>query len=267
MKSIIWHLKIYFLLTAQYLKTRMEYRADFFVSMLGIFVTSVVRIITTWLIFQSIPSLKGWTFNEIIFFLGFFQTAMLPYTLFFQSFWGLANDVRSGNFIRYYFRPLNTMFYYVARGMDWPGSLFCIVIAVVILAYGGIHLAVHWTVWKVLLFIVNWFSSALIIISILVGGMTAAFWIINPGSLTVTLSAVRDHSQYPLTIFSKGFRVLFTFFIPIGFISFYPCLPLLRPVSEVPLAAWFSPAVGPVIFFLVYQLWKKGINHYSGTGS
>ncbi len=70
-----------------------------------------------------------------------------------------------------------------------------------------------------------------------------------------------------MDIFTRAFRYAFTFLVPIGFIAFYPCLILLRPVSEVPLAAWFSPIVGPLCFFLVYRLWKRGVNHYSGTGS
>ena len=147
------------------------------------------------------------------------------------------------------------------------GSLVGFIIALILIIIAGTQLAVQWTIWTILLLIVNLISSALIIISILVGGMSTSFWIINPGWLPVTLSEIRDVSQYPLNIYNKAFRVIFTFFIPIGFICFYPCLPLLRPISEVPLASWFSPFVGIILFLFVYQLWKKGINHYSGTGS
>lgn len=267
MEAIFWHLHIYRLLVAQYMKKRMQYRVDYLVNLLGGIISSLAKLFTIWLIYQSIPTLQGWNFYELLFFLGFFQAAMLPYGLVFSSFWDLSGDIRSGNFISYYFRPLNMMFYYTSKQFDLQGPLISFIIAIVMLVYAGAHLAIPWTIWTVLLLIVNWGSSSLIIAAILVGGMTMSFWIINAGWLTMVLSAIRDNSQYPLTIFNKAFQIVFTFIIPIGFITYYPCLPLLRPASEVPLAAWFSPVVGFIIFYLVYQLWKKGVNHYSGTGS
>jgi ABC-2 type transport system permease protein len=264
---LLWHIQIYFTIASQFLKTRLQYRADFLINLIGTFMYTIGGIASTWLIFRSIPSLNGWSYYEMLFFLGFFQNAMLPYSMFFQSFWGLAQQIRSGDFIRYYFRPLNMMFYYTTSWVNLRGAIPGFVVSLSIMIVAGLHLHIHWTVWSVLLLIVNWFSSALIIVSILVGGMTTAFWIVNPGSLTMTMCAIRDYARFPMDIFAKGVQYVFMFVIPIGFIAFYPSLILLRPVPEVPTVAWFSPFVGFILFFLVYRLWKRGINRYTGTGS
>jgi len=181
METLFWHLHIYRLLVAQYMKKRMQYRVDYVVNILGGIIDSLAKLFTIWLIFQSIPNLQGWNFYELLFFLGFFQAAMLPYGMIFPAFWELSGDIWSGNFINYYFRPLNMMFYYASKQFGLQGPLISFSIAIVMLAYAGAHLAIHWTVWTLLLLILNWFSSSLIIASILIGGMTMSFWIINAG--------------------------------------------------------------------------------------
>jgi ABC-2 type transport system permease protein len=265
-RTILRYIKIYFMIMPQYVKTRMQYRADFFVGILGILASNCANIVILWLVFSTIPSLGGWSYHELLFFYGFFILALTPQQLFFDFFWFLGPQLQDGSFIRYYFRPLNMLFYYTSWHFDLKG-LAQLLFGSCILVYAGLHMSIAWTLPTVLLLVVNWFSASLIMIAIVVAGMSTAFWIINPNSLTMTLTTVRDFARYPLDIFNKLFRALFTFVAPIGFISFYPCAILLRPAVDVPMAAWFTPAVGAVMFLLAYQVWKKGVNSYSGTGS
>ena len=136
-----------------------------------------------------------------------------------------------------------------------------------IMVYAGSHLAIDWSVFTVLLLIVNWIPASLINIGLIVIIMSTAFWIINAMSLLETVFTIRDYARYPMDIFSRAFRVFFAFILPISYLSFYPCTILLRPPAEVPLAAWFTPLVGGLLFLISYRIWRKGVNKYEGTGS
>jgi ABC-2 type transport system permease protein len=178
----------------------------------------------------------------------------------------LSHQLQSGWFIKCYFRPLNMMFYYTSQYFDLKG-LVMMVFGIVLLAVSGSRLRIAWSLPKILFLVANWASASLILISIIVGTMSSAFWIINANSLAGNIVTVRDFARYPLDIFNTAFRRIFTFAAPIGFIAFYPCQALLRPAAEVSPAAWFSPAVGLIMFGIAYQIWRKGVNSHSGTGS
>lgn len=47
----------------QYLKQIMEYKVDFVVGVLGVFLTQGLNLLFLSVLFQHIPSLEGWTFE------------------------------------------------------------------------------------------------------------------------------------------------------------------------------------------------------------
>jgi len=266
MKTLARYLKIYFMIISQFIKTRLQYRADFIVGSIGMLFANASNLMVVWLIFGSVPSVKGWTYHELLFMTGFFVMALTPQQLFFDVFWNLGWQLQSGQFIKYYFRPLNMMFYFTSQSFDLKG-LVQLAFGIGMIAYAGLRLEVAWSFPRVLLLVVNWMSASLIMIAILIAALSSSFWIINSNSLTGTIMTVREFGRYPLDIFSKAFRWIFTFIAPIGFLAFYPCQMLLKPWTEVSPAAWFSPVAGFVSFAIAVAIWRKGVRSYSGTGS
>jgi ABC-2 type transport system permease protein len=266
MRKLSHYIKIYFMITSQFIKARMQYQADFWVGIIGVFMSNILNVLVLWLIFRSIPTLAGWNYYELLFFSGFFLLALTPQHFFFDHVWGLSHELQTGNFIKYYFRPLNMMFYFMSQQFDLKG-FGQLGFGLVLIFYASSHLAVQWDLLKFVYFLITWFSASLIMIAIVVVGASAGFWIINTNSLMVLLCSIRDFSKYPLSIFNGIFRFAFTFVFPIGFIAFYPTQLLLKPAAEISPVAYFSPLVGILLFALAYALWAKGINSYSGTGT
>ena len=77
---------------------------------------------------------------------------------------------------------------------------------------------------------------------------------------------MKDYAKYPVTIFNKFFRFLFTFILPVSFMAYYPSLAILRP-EKVPVLTWLSPVLGVIFFWASYKLWMKGAAKYDGSGS
>jgi ABC-2 type transport system permease protein len=114
--------------------------------------------------------------------------------------------------------------------------------------------------------IVALFAASLFFIAIMNFAAASCFYLINTGFLIGTVNKFRDYAKYPVTIFNKGFRFLFTFIIPIAFIAYYPSLLLVRP-AEVAVLTWISPIYGILFFYISYRFWMHGVSKYSGTGS
>ncbi|MCL2754665.1 MAG: ABC-2 family transporter protein, partial [Oscillospiraceae bacterium] len=134
-RGLIWHIQIYFKIIAQDIKTKMHYRADFIISNFAQIFHHISGFITFWLIFQNFPSVDGWSYYEMMFFYGFSLIAFTPTQCLLDNNWSLAHNVRSGDFIKYCIRPINTFFYYMSEVFDLKG-LGQLAAGIVVLIYG-----------------------------------------------------------------------------------------------------------------------------------
>ena len=263
--GLLFYARLYLLIVSQYVKARMAYKADFFISLVGIFFRDVTGFLALTVIFRSIPSLAGWNFHEIMFLYFFSLLSLTPLQLFFDNIWQLRIHLMEGSFIKYYFKPLNMMFYYLSEIFDIKGiSQFAFACAG--LGYAWAHLAIPFTLLKATALALLFMSASLIMASLMIIAAVPAFWIMNPFALLDLMFRVREYSRYPLTIFSSALRFLFSFILPIGFIAHYPVEYLIRGNEAGPIVL-LTPLVGIGLFGLAYLFWKRGVNSYSGTGS
>ena len=92
------------------------------------------------------------------------------------------------------------------------------------------------------------------------------FWVVHSFFALALSNTLRDYAKYPVTIFNKVLRGVFTFIIPVGFMAFYPSQIFLRPDSISPIV-WLTPAFGAFFFYSSYKIWMKGAMSFNGTGS
>ena len=265
MKRFLYYPRLYVLIVSQYIKARMQYRADFFISSIGILLESGCGIFSLWIIFHFISKLVGWNYNELIFIYAFSLLAITPSQLFFDHIWSLSHHIRQGTFIKYYFKPLNTMFYYMSEVFDIKG-LSKLALGIVAFLYASSKLGIIWTFPKFILLLALLFSSSLIMISLMIIAASTCFWTGEASSILLFVFKFGEYARYPLTIFNSFFKLLFTYIIPIGFVAFYPSKFFLRP-TEINTLVYLSPVAGILLFFLAYLVWKKGVNSWTGTGS
>ncbi len=263
--SLREYIRLYFIIESQYIKARMQYRADFIISSVGIFFTSLTTLGIFWVMFNSTKTLGGWTFMEMTFMYAFFMIAVSPMQILFDQIWQLRYDVTAGNFLKYYFRPLNMMFYYMSERFDIKG-LTQLVAAIILLIYSSTQLGIEWTPLKLVFLPFSLLGASLVFVSIGITAGCAAFWMTNSFPIMSLAWKLREFSPYPMTIFDGAFRFFFTFIVPIGFIAFYPSQMFVKPEQLSPWM-YLSPLVGVVMFAITYWIWTKGVNSYTGTGS
>ena len=265
MQSFTDYLRLYFIIETQYIKARMQYRADFIISSVGMFFSSLATLGIFWVIFNSIRDLAGWTFMQLIFIYGFYMIAISPMQILFDHIWQIRFDVQQGTFLKYYFRPLNMMFYYMSEIFDLKGlTQLAAGVALLIYASGQLHLV--WSPLQIVLLLLTLFSASLVQISITLLAGCAAFWVLDSYPVLGLARKLREYAPYPMDIFNGAFRFTFTYIIPLGFVAFYPSQLFLHSESISPII-YFSPIIGVGLFALTYWVWTLGVNSYTGTGS
>ena len=75
----MFYVTMFFQYMSQYMKTRLEYRTDFFVEMISDLLNQAVNLVFILVVFGHTQFLSGWSRDEIIFIYGFF---LIPFALF-----------------------------------------------------------------------------------------------------------------------------------------------------------------------------------------
>lgn len=262
--KLSYYWRIYRKIIFQDIKTKMSYRSDFIISMIGIIVTNVAGFISFWIIFKNFPKIGSWNYYQMLFFYGFSLITLTPMQCLFDNNWNLRLNVFTGDFIKYCFRPINLFFYYMSEIFDVKGlgQLLCGIAAV---GYSWHKLSLGFDLLILLKLILMVISASLIMISLMNIAASTCFYLLNSGYVMVTMFKFADYIRYPLNIYNKVAKFIFTLLIPIGFSSYYPSLVLL--LKDPPLISYFTPLAGIVFFYISYKLWMRGAMNYSGTGS
>lgn len=264
-KGLRFYFRIYRKILAQDLKSKMSYRSDFIISIIGMIFTNISGFITFWILFQNFPSINGWGYYEMMFLYGFSLVSLTPVQCLFDNNWQLRIHVYSGDFIKYCFRPINLFFYFQSEVFDIKG-LGQLAFGVGTLVYAWTHMTLPFTALMLLKLIVYLITASLVMIALQTAAAATCFWIQNSFYVLDLAFRFRDYAKYPITIFNPVFRFIFTFIMPIAFIAYYPSLVILRP-DAVPILSWLSPIFGIVFFVIAYKIWMFGAMRYSGTGS
>ncbi len=265
MKTILRYVRLYFLIGAQYAKAKMSYRADFIISVVASVFWCVPSFFSIIVIFTNIPTLAGWSLEELVFIYGFYLVAMGPVGIAFNNVWSLPWHVQSGSFLKYYFRPLNIMFYFMSETVD-VNVLWALAVGTGLMVWSSVKLGIVWTAGRIIGTMFLALSASLIVDAFIIAASSAAFWFTNAHSLLALVSRFREYARYPLSIYNVAFRVIFSVILPIGFVAFYPVQWILRR-GQAGIAPFLTPVVGAACFALAYLLWSAGTRRWSGTGT
>src|SRR6185369_10367875 len=150
MKEFLFYPRLYLLLCGRYIQARMQYRADFLISTAAMLAGNAAVVVSLFILFKTIPALAGWTYAQVIFIYAFAILAQSPTQILFDNLWQVRNLVNQGTFIKYYFKPLPTFFYFLSDMVDLKGfGSLAFGLGALGWAFGELHLSWTWLQWTV----------------------------------------------------------------------------------------------------------------------
>lgn len=257
-------IKIFLALKSQYIKTEMEYTANFWMMFLSGVLTRVVSMAAPFVIYSNIPDIAGWKKDEIYLILSFLFIAEGLCSVLFEGIWHIPNMVFSGQFDCVLSRPVSPLYQVLSYGMGLQGiSVFLV---------GAVSLPVFlrrlglWSLPGAAMSLFLLLCGTLLCMSFYLLGNSAVFWFDLGGSTTLpyTLTEIGQYARYPLEIYPGIVRLLLLFVVPYGFICVVP-VEILRGSLSWP---WcFGVAgVSAGFFLLARAVFYKGIGHYESVG-
>jgi ABC-2 type transport system permease protein len=249
--------------------TTLEYRTNFLLWFGFTFVYHGTAIAAIWVMLNNFPSMNGWDFRDMAFLYALWMTGHALNATFFSTVDEIPEWIRDGEFDRLLVRPLDTLFQVISTpGQVFPDELL-LALAFLAVATVASHVAV--TPLFVVLVVLVVAGGALIDLGIGLLISTAAFWFVQVDALRwIVLQLEQEFTRYPLTIYSRGVRLLLAVVVPFGFMNYFPAAYFLHKSSNglglPPAIGLLAPAVGIAFVAVAYVCWRAGLQRYQGVG-
>ena len=261
------YIRLYFAYMKRSFVSRMEYKKDTFIAMMGFLIDNAASIASIYFIVNSIPSLNGWSIWQIGFLYGF---VMIPRGLdhmFTDELWNLAYfRVRNGDLDMYFLRPIPVLFQVLSETFQ-PDAFGELIVGSSMLIACGIMTSVTLTFPIILLLIIASIFGALIITSLKIITTSFSFILKRSGPLVQVVYNFMDYVKYPISIFPAVIKNLLLFLIPFGvFISLPVDTVFFNTYNPYLLMLWI---VGVAIMFFIISIliWNINERKYESTGS
>ena len=258
-------MRLYGKFLAIHLKSAMQYKTSFFLSMLGQGFVTINTFLGLFFLFRRFHSIEGFTYSQVLL---CYTVVLLQFYLaefFVRGFDRLDTLLANGEFDRIMVRPRNTVFQVLASRFEFT-RLGRILQVVVLLPYAISTCGVEWNFQKALTLIFMVLGGTLLFSCIFVAGAAFSFFTTQGLEvINVFTDGGKEHGKYPWNVYGKRVLQFCTYLVPYALVQYYPLLYILGRESNpwfivLPLAAaWF---VAPC-----YLLWRLGLRHYKSTGS
>lgn len=258
-------MKIYFSLFKMHLTSLLEYKKSFVIG----FISQIFVVFTYYFIiialFTKFNNIKGFTLYEVLLCFSIVQFGFSMNEVFARGIDQFDNLIINGTFDRILLRPQSILIQSIASEIDFV-KISRIIQAIVILFISLINLNINFNILKVITLILMLLSSIFIFFSIFL--IMASYCFITVQGLEVRnlfTDGGKHVAQYPIGIFNKYFRFIFTYLIPYACINYYPLLYLVGKSNNK--LYCFTPLL--VLLYLIPSLYlfKKGIKKYTSAGS
>ncbi|OXM13993.1 ABC transporter permease [Paenibacillus herberti] len=265
--NIRFYLSLFWDYFKNYAKTKLTYRADFWIEVLADLSFQAVNLIFILIVFQHTPTLGGWSEAEVIFVYGFF---MVPFGIFstFFNLWSFSERyITKGEMDRVLTRPAHNWFQVTLENMD-PPSLIGSLGGVIIMVSCWIQLGLPLGFWDIPVMILLVLGAVLVYGGIYTALTAIAFYSDAPTGILPLMYNIQNYGRYPINIYNKFIRFVLTWLIPFAFVGVIPASYFLGDHGDgLAELALLTPVMGIVFMTFGMLVWNHGVKRYRGAGS
>ena len=121
MKAMRFDLKMYGALVKMAMRSLMQYRADFWTSLVGVVVLNGANLVQMGVVAWKFDALGAWTAGDLMVLYGLYMVSFSLYSVFFSRVSSLESEVVSGAFDKYLVRPVSPFVQFIGGEIRYVG--------------------------------------------------------------------------------------------------------------------------------------------------
>jgi ABC-2 type transport system permease protein len=261
--------RLYRRLVGASIRGQMQYRVSFVIRTVIDFGVIVSDFVPVYLLVYRFGDLQGWTFAELALLYGMVSVSWGIVEGALRGFEGFGPYLVQGDLDRWLLRPRSVLLQVASHQFEIRKlgrilqGLVVLCIAIWVLNLAGA--ALGW----ILLGIfggIGFFSGIVIL------GAATQFWTLGhtaelQNMLTYGGSAALT---YPVSVYSRWFRRVLTYGVPLAFVNYFPALAALGRTGSAgwpPFVPWISPLACMGVLLVSVLVFKIGLQRYESTGT
>ncbi len=257
--------RLYFHYVSINIRSIMQYKTSFFLSVLGQFLVSFNVFGGIYFMFLRFHSVKGFTYNEVLL---CFSIILLEFSLAemtargFDTFSGM---VRTGSFDTILIRPQHEILQIIGSKFELT-RIGRMLQAIVMFCYAVFHCNIEWQPARIATVFFMMAGGMAVFTGIFMIYAAFSFFTLDGLEfMNIFTNGAREFGKYPIGIYGKKMLFFTTFIIPYALIQYYPLLYLIGRTDNA--VNIFLPLCA--VFFLIpcYMFWRFGVRHYRSSGS
>jgi ABC-2 type transport system permease protein len=243
---------------------QLEYRANFLISLIGALLTSGGALFGLLLLSADGQPVGGWTYREASVVVGLFTIV--------QGFIGavlspnlnkIAEAIRLGTMDFTLLKPIDAQFLVSTRNVD----LFRLIdigigLIIIIVAASGLPAM---GVSSVLLGALLIGTALLIVYAIWFILTTTAFWFVKVENITELFNGLFRAGQFPVSAYPGWVRGLFTFIVPVAFITTVPAEAIIGRIRLE--SALMAAGIALALLAVARWFWGVAVRSYTSASS
>lgn len=247
------------------IRSAMEYKTSFFLSVLGQFLVSFNVFLGIFFMFQRFSNVKGFTYSQVLL---CYSIILLEFSLaemVARGFDSFSRMVRDGSFDRVLVRPQSEVLQVLGSKFELT-RIGRMLQALVMFCYGILNSGIAWTPAKAVTVLFMLFGGTCLFSGIfLIYAALCFFTLEGLEFVNIATDGAREYGKYPIGIYGKRVLQFTTFVIPYALVQYYPLLYLLDIKTSVGYV--FLPLLATLFLVPCYLFWRFGVRHYKSSGS
>ena len=258
-------MKLYLKYLAIHIKSQMQYKASFFLMMIGYFIISFSVLLGVYFMMNRFHTVDGFTFQEVMIGAAVVLMAFAIAEGVARSFDTFPTLIANGEFDRMLTRPRGLIFQVLAAKIELT-RLGYIAQAALVLCYAIPASGIVWTWDKVVTLLLMILCGAVVFSSLfLIYAAISFFTIEGLEFMNVLTDGGREFGRYPFSIYGRDVLKFLTYVVPLALFQYYPLLYLIgRETNKLYMVL---PLVSLLFVFPAYGIWRIGLQNYKSTGS
>lgn len=251
------------------MKSAMQYRSSLLMQVIAQIVLTGGELMAVTVLLTRFRVVGHWGAMEILFFFGVMQSTFALTEMLGRGVAAFQGFIGRGEFDSLLLRPRPLLLQVLCSQLD-PRRLGSMLVGVTAILVAASHLEIAWTPGKALLMAEVVIGSVLLLLGLFLIEATMCFFSVKSIEMVNVLTyGGRSACQYPVDVYPRPLRLLFTYLAPFALCMHWPVSWVLgQPMVEMA-AGWFyvTPLAGAVFFMLMARVWYWGVKRYRSTGT
>jgi ABC-2 type transport system permease protein len=215
--------------------------------------------------FRFAPSVRGWTYNELLVVLGiFFVLNGIRQAIIQPNLAKMTEYVRLGTLDFLLTKPIASQFMVSLRHIgvyNWLDPL----LGLGLITVGLVRRAEPVTLQGILTFGVLIAAGTVVMYSLALGIQCLAVWTIGGEGLDDVVEGMVEAGRFPVQMYRGIVRILLTFVIPVALLTTVPAEAILGRGSAT--AVLVACGVAAILLLASSRLWIWSLRHYTGASA